>query len=93
MCVVLLFFSHTVVVVSPFVSLHHPSRVFTPNTGLDHAAFFRGMYHDPMGFLQLSVCETHSRFLGKNLTFAVATGLSVKLWTKRLPALLWDQTR
>ena len=29
--------------VSPFLSLHHPTRVFTAATGIDHSGFFRGM--------------------------------------------------
>lgn len=62
--------------VAPFISLHHPSRVFIPETGLDHAAFFRGMYHDPIGFLQLTVCETFTP--EQNITVAISSGLSVK---------------
>jgi hypothetical protein len=62
--------------IAPFISLHHPSRVFTTSTGLDHAAFFRGMYHDPIGFLQLTVCESFSP--DTNWTIAISSGLSVR---------------
>ena len=71
--------------VSPFMSLHHPSRVFLPATGLDHALFFRGMNHDPIGFAQLVVAETFSEVpANRNLTIAVVSGLTVRLWARKV---------
>jgi hypothetical protein len=93
--------------VSPFLSIHHPSRVFgTASSPVKPGPFFEGMHHDPSAFLQLVLCEVRSSTSGgggtaPGFTAAVVAGLSVRLWRavggggpgKPAAALLWDQTR
>ena len=64
--------------IAPFLSLHHPARVFLPATGLDHASFFRAMFHDPVNFCGLVVCEVRAR--NQSYTAAVSVGVSVRFW-------------
>ena len=48
--------------IAPFLSLHRPSRVFSPHTRLGGAAsFFRAMFHDPINFCSFVVCEVRAK--------------------------------
>ena len=53
--------------VAPFLSLHHPSRVFSPLTWLSHARAARAMWADPLNFAQLAVCEVRASVAGRGL--------------------------
>jgi len=71
--------------VSPFLSIHHPDRVFgTPTSLVQPGPFFEAMHHDPTAFLQLVLCEVpgnpQAAQVNYGFTAAVSAGLSVRLW-------------
>ena len=82
--------------VAPFLSMHHESYVFNKGgqqqvSHLDRGAFFRALWHDPIGFLQMTVVEVRPGRLGATASsgkapvwvVAITSGMSVRLWEEK----------